>query len=87
MFFKEYPYSENQGESFCDPKNLVEDFFVAGSSFVVGDVLKKLPHGSFSPGTVVWRGQRSRAKHNAPMLATGEIPALPANGKALLVPV
>ena len=48
---KEYPYSENQGEGFYDPKDPVECFFVAGCGFVVGDVLKEFPHAPFSPET------------------------------------
>ena len=45
VFCKEYPYPKNQGESFYDPEDPVKDLFVAGCGFVVGDVLKKLPHG------------------------------------------
>src|ERR1035441_2322620 len=46
---KEYPYPENQGESFDDPKNPVKDLFVAGCGFVVGDVSKEVPHGIILP--------------------------------------
>ena len=45
---EEYPYPETQGESFYDPEDPVKDLFVAGCGFVVGDVLKKLPHGLIS---------------------------------------
>jgi hypothetical protein len=44
-----YPYSEDQGQRFYDPKESVEDFFVTRLGLVVGDVPKKLPHGPFSP--------------------------------------
>jgi hypothetical protein len=46
---KEYPYPENQGEGFYEPKDPVKDLFVAGLGFVVGDVSKKLPHGLIFP--------------------------------------
>lgn len=45
----QYPYSENQGNGFNNPKDSVEDFFVARSGFIVGDVLKELPHTSIFP--------------------------------------
>jgi hypothetical protein len=45
---KEYPYPENQGERFYDPKDAVKDLFVAGAVFVVGDVSKEFPHSLFS---------------------------------------
>jgi hypothetical protein len=45
VLFKQYPYPENQGEGFYEPKDPVKDLLVAGLGFVVGDVLKKLPHG------------------------------------------
>ena len=49
---KEYPYPENQGEGFYEPKNPVKGLFVARLGFVVGDVSKKLPHSLiFPPGT------------------------------------
>jgi hypothetical protein len=41
---KKYPYPENQGDGFDGPKKLVEDLFMTGSDFIVGDVLKELPH-------------------------------------------
>jgi hypothetical protein len=44
VFNKQYPNSGNQGERFYDPKDPVEDLFMAGHGFVVGDVLQKLPH-------------------------------------------
>src|ERR1700689_1573661 len=46
---KEYPYPENQGEGFYEPKDPVKDLFVARLGFVVGDVSKKLPHGLIFP--------------------------------------
>src|ERR1039457_1656435 len=41
---KQYPYPESQGESFYDPEDPVENLFVAGRGFVVGDVSKEVPH-------------------------------------------
>ena len=45
VFCKEYPYPESQGESLYDPEDPVENLFVAGCGFVVGDVSKEVPHG------------------------------------------
>jgi hypothetical protein len=42
---KQYPYAENQGKSFNDPKDPVKGLFVAGLGFIVGDVSKKPSHG------------------------------------------
>jgi hypothetical protein len=39
------PCSKNQSKRFCDPKNRIKDFFVAGLGFVVGDIGQKFPHG------------------------------------------
>jgi hypothetical protein len=47
---EEDPYSENQGERFDDPKDRIENLFVAGSCLVIGDVLQKLPHKVDLPG-------------------------------------
>jgi hypothetical protein len=39
------PYAQDQGKRFHDPKDRVEDLFVAGLDFVVGDVSQEFPHG------------------------------------------
>lgn len=41
---EENPYPKNQGKCFYDPKDFIEDFFVAGLDFVVSDIPQKLPH-------------------------------------------
>jgi hypothetical protein len=45
----EYPDPEDQGDGFYNPENLVEDLFVAGCDFVVGDVSQESPHGLILP--------------------------------------
>ena len=46
---KKYPDPESQSERFDDPKNSIEDLFVARGGFVVGDVLKEVPHAVIFP--------------------------------------
>jgi hypothetical protein len=71
-----YPHTENQGESFDNPKNSVKDFFVAGYSLVVGDVLEELQHPSifsWNGRAIEWTGYREGRRRTTPALPSGVV--------------
>jgi len=58
---KQNPRSQNQGNCFYNPKNRIEDFFMTGLDFIVGDIAQEFPHrfAFFAPAIrqalVPWR--------------------------------
>jgi hypothetical protein len=44
MLGEEYPCAKNQGNCFYNPENRIEDFFMTGLDFIVGDIAQEFPH-------------------------------------------